>query len=235
MSNVTFVAADGLLVPQPPQTLRLVSLHLQQEVAGRMSSINLWRKQQIKNLICVWNMDEDEFYTLQPLNFASFNECKWPHTLFKVIIMRCFEPGCLQQHISAPPEWSWDILSSGPSRSEMYRKKGHVGCNQHDLSIFGAAGAADIDLSVRLKSSPLPQLHHQSLLLLITSRKFWTLSVSRCSKQLSFGSLTKKKLNMSLDMSPPGGRLLNRLDLLLLHYYSQRCSRGNFSYRHDFN
>lgn len=45
-ATVTFMVADGLLFlfPQPPQTLRLVSLHFQQEVTRGMSSVNLKRR-----------------------------------------------------------------------------------------------------------------------------------------------------------------------------------------------
>lgn len=46
-ATVTFTVADGLLLllfPQPPQTLRLVSLHFQQEVTCGMSSVNLKRR-----------------------------------------------------------------------------------------------------------------------------------------------------------------------------------------------
>lgn len=49
------MAAGSLLLPQPPQTLRLVPLHLQQEVTGWMSSVNLQRKKtknQIYTFIC---------------------------------------------------------------------------------------------------------------------------------------------------------------------------------------
>lgn len=44
-ATVTFMVADDLLLlfPQPPQTLRLVSLHFQQEVTCGMVSVNLKR------------------------------------------------------------------------------------------------------------------------------------------------------------------------------------------------
>lgn len=45
-ATVTFTVADGLLLlfPQPPQTLRLVSLHFQQDVTRGMLSVNLKRR-----------------------------------------------------------------------------------------------------------------------------------------------------------------------------------------------